>query len=96
MLFRVALFRASRKALRQQEISEKDAKLVRQAILKSRRILPDGTPIDLIEEVRKDVEGNLGLVVGDWRDWLDWLLEHLPQIVELIMTLLLLFAEEEE
>lgn len=95
MLFRVALYRAGRKAIKSGEITEKDWRILQGAILKSRRRLADGSSVNLIEEVRKDVEGSLGLVVGDWRDFLDWLLEHLPQIIELILTLLALFADEE-
>ena len=103
MLFRFALRRATRLAELQGMITPDDAAIVYDALARPYRLAQGrvgGKRINIIKEVEDDLKAQAEAVVGhpinvgfDWQTILDWLIANLPTIIQLIISLITIFAE---
>jgi len=99
MLFRLAFRRAVRLAELRGEISEEDANVLHNAIRSPHRWNRAGKRIDLLDEIEDDAaigyhaEQVMAGVSApfDWGSLIDWIKSHLPEILQLIASLISIF-----
>jgi hypothetical protein len=103
VIFRFALRRATRLAELQGKIESDDAALVYEILARPWRYqkgVVGGRRVNILKEVEDDIVVQAAAVVGhpinvgfDWQSILDWIVANLPTIIQLIISLITIFAE---
>jgi hypothetical protein len=99
MTFKAALTEAHRQANQNKLFPRPRLRLLQRVIDRPMRVDPSsGRLINVLLKVEKRVrlENDLTAPDIDWRAWIDWIIEHLPQIISFILTILAFLDDPQE
>ena len=88
--FRLALKLAARRAAKTKQITQEEFDAIQESLRRPVRSHPEFGSVNILEEIQDSAEPEDK--PRDFREWLDWLIENLPAILEIIVTIISIFA----